>query len=129
MTAQSIPEKPAILWWRLDFLLWFYTSKFWKESKKNEDDFTYNIVKAKVKYIMPNIWSKFLKFRIKSIFYCMQQRQYIYIYWHCPVKIIWMNYVDLKTCSWLQTCMKSYKYFLKIPENKQCQRFCPNIWI
>ena len=28
---------------------------FWKKGKKNEDDFMYNIIKAKVKYIMPNI--------------------------------------------------------------------------
>ena len=54
-------------------------AKFWKKSKKNEDDFTYNIIKAKVKYIMPNIWSKFLKFRIKSTF-LLHATQTIYLY-------------------------------------------------
>ena len=54
-------------------------AKFWKESKKNEDDFSYNIVKAKVKYIMPNIWSKFLKFRIEAYF-LLHATQTIYLY-------------------------------------------------
>ena len=34
-------------------------AKFWKKRKKNEDDFTYNIINAKVKYIMPNIYPTF----------------------------------------------------------------------